>query len=350
MKRKKTTMDHVQRFFNRLYKNLERTAGMRLHHTKKDDLPDIDRMNRIMDVFYKNPCLKIHDKENISIVNFESSDNVKIEALVYKPNPDSKKWIIGSHWFGGHKYWSLYHALILTKMGYNVIAYDFRNHGNSGKSPVTMGATEHLDFLATLNWLMENEKEIDSLGIMGTSMGAYVTEYNNIINADLLRSVNLKFAIADVPYGSIETLFWKVKNQYLKLIPKKMAKKRINKLIDKLNKNNNVDLRASNLIEKLEIDKLVPAAPTLFLHGKYDAVTPVTDSYDLYIFSEKLIPGNEIYTFNNSSHTQSTRLNFETQSQLILNFVNGFEDSKIDLQPILDFFEIKNPIENRNRI
>ncbi|WP_338971394.1 alpha/beta hydrolase [Spiroplasma endosymbiont of Panorpa germanica] len=344
MKRKITTIDRVQRFINKLYWNLEKTASMRMKFSKKSEYPEVERMNRLMDVFYKNKDLKITDPENITKYKTMAIDDVEIELITYIPNPDSKKWIIASHWFGGHKFWSLYHALVLSKAGYNILAYDFRNHGNSGKAPATMGATEHRDFIAALGWLRKEYTDIECLGIMGTSMGAYVTEYNNIVNGDILRSVGLKFCIADVPYGSMESLFWKVKHQYIKTLTRKTTEKRINKLINKINLSANVDLRDCNLFRKLKYENYIPAAPTLFLHGKYDRLTPVADSYELYILSEAVVKGNQIYTFINSPHTQSTRVHFQTQTRLMLEFVHKYDPKGFDIEEILQSYSITEPI------
>ncbi|AXK51309.1 alpha/beta hydrolase [Spiroplasma alleghenense] len=345
-KRKITTIDRVQRFCNKLYLNLEKTVSWRFKRNKKSDFPEIERLNRLMEVFYKNKFLRIEDTQNLEIFKTMSIDDVEIELLTYTPNPDSKKWIIASHWFGGHKYWALYHALVLTKAGYNILAYDFRNHGNSGDAPATMGATEHRDFLAVLGWLRSNHNDIETFGIMGTSMGAYVTEYNNIVNGDILRSLDLKFCIADVPYGSMESLFWKVKHQYLKTMTRRSTEKRINKLINKINKAANVDLRDCNLFRKLKYENYVPAAPTLFLHGKYDRVTPISDSYELCLLSEAVLKGNEIYAFQNSPHTQSTRVHFADQTRLILEFVNKHDPKGFDVEGILQQYEITEKLSD----
>jgi dipeptidyl aminopeptidase/acylaminoacyl peptidase len=66
-------------------------------------------------------------------------------------------------------------ALLLRRVGYNVLVFDGRGHGNSGGRYVTYGFYERRDVEAALDWLV-TEKKIDKqrVGLAGESMGAAI--------------------------------------------------------------------------------------------------------------------------------------------------------------------------------
>jgi uncharacterized protein len=53
---------------------------------------------------------------------------------------------------------------------YNLVLFDFRNHGQSGAAPTTQGVREAGDLLAVVDWL-ETTKGPDLIALLGVSMG-----------------------------------------------------------------------------------------------------------------------------------------------------------------------------------
>ena len=53
---------------------------------------------------------------------------------------------------------------------YNLVLFDFRNHGQSQDAPTTIGLLERLDVRAVVDWL-EERKQPRSIGMLGVSMG-----------------------------------------------------------------------------------------------------------------------------------------------------------------------------------
>lgn len=87
-------------------------------------------------------------------------------------------------------------VLPFTMAGFNVLAIDLRNHGESGDAPpVTLGEYEYLDILAAVDWLRNyidtEAKQLDKnrIGIYGESMGAATvllaaaSDNNSFVNA-----------------------------------------------------------------------------------------------------------------------------------------------------------------------
>ncbi|SYV95985.1 Uncharacterised protein, partial [Mycoplasma putrefaciens] len=71
-----------------------------------------------------------------------------------------------------------------------------------------MGLFESRDLIAAVKYLKETE-QVESLGLFGMSMGAYVTNYVATTQKELLDSSNVKFIISDSTYGSMESLLYK---------------------------------------------------------------------------------------------------------------------------------------------
>jgi hypothetical protein len=131
-KRKISYINVIRRITGRIYLWLENllkpnwVTRLRIKKGKLDIPLELAKMNRIMNWWYKRPELKISDAKPLEHVTFKTKDDLNISGVIYRGNPDSKKWVVACHWFGGHKYWALYNTIMFRKMGYNVLAIDFR--------------------------------------------------------------------------------------------------------------------------------------------------------------------------------------------------------------------------------
>ncbi|MGH2402185.1 MAG: alpha/beta hydrolase [Candidatus Limnocylindria bacterium] len=78
--------------------------------------------------------------------------------------------VVLAHGWGSNKSNMLGRAAILHD-AYNLLLFDFRNHGQSSAAPTTQGVREAQDLRAIIDWL-EREKGPDSIAVLGVSMGA----------------------------------------------------------------------------------------------------------------------------------------------------------------------------------
>jgi len=78
--------------------------------------------------------------------------------------------VVVLHGVGGNKQWSLVPARMLRSLGYGVLVFDFRAHGDSGGSTVTYGMREALDVKAAHEWLVRRQPGV-TLFALGYSMG-----------------------------------------------------------------------------------------------------------------------------------------------------------------------------------
>jgi pimeloyl-ACP methyl ester carboxylesterase len=77
--------------------------------------------------------------------------------------------VVLAHDHGGNKSTMLATAAVLHA-DYNLVLFDFRNHGQSGSAATTAGVYERGDLRAMLDWL-EGTKHPVSIGVLGQGMG-----------------------------------------------------------------------------------------------------------------------------------------------------------------------------------
>jgi uncharacterized protein len=77
--------------------------------------------------------------------------------------------VILAHAYEGNKSTMLAHAALLHDE-YNLVLFDFRNHGQSGGDETTQGALEEDDLRAVVDWL-EGHKGPQQIALLGVSMG-----------------------------------------------------------------------------------------------------------------------------------------------------------------------------------
>ena len=89
----------------------------------------------------------------------------------YIPAEASDKAVIFIHGHGADRHEGMRWFKAVHQAGFNILAFDLRNQGKSAKSFSTMGYFEKRDVIRALDYLQQ-QKQIESIGIFGTSMGA----------------------------------------------------------------------------------------------------------------------------------------------------------------------------------
>ena len=118
----------------------------------------------------------------------------------YSPNGDSKKTMIIVHGHGSTREGTTKYGLIYFKLGYNIVRYDVRGHGDNLRTRCTMGDIESKDLDEIINYVQETYQP-ESISLHGTSMGGAtvlltISRYNK----------NIKFAVVDCPYSNVSRL------------------------------------------------------------------------------------------------------------------------------------------------
>lgn len=344
----KTLTNIVKKALNKFYMGLERPFRPSWRKRKKvqPEFAAVLRTNNIVKKFYKRPELIIDDLENLTSIKFETTDGFKLEGYTYEPNKGSNKWLVGCHWFAGHKNCALHHAKVFAEMGWNIMVFDFRGHGDSQKTPTT-AIDEYLDLLAALDWLKAN-KTIDELALMGTSMGAFVVNYVAVKYAQMLADLNLKLIVSDCTYTSIYTLFMHVKRVYLKLVSNRRAKAFVQKQIRAHQKSSPTTDYENADVLKLIKEGHKPLAPGVFFHSLNDLVTPPSDTYELLIARKDHIEGDKHKIFTFAMHTQAIRTHFKSFNYEIASFINQYSPDEVRFTSVVERWELLKLTSSKN--
>tara|TARA_B110000908_G_scaffold167799_1_gene221400 strand:+ start:604 stop:1509 length:906 start_codon:yes stop_codon:yes gene_type:complete len=103
-------------------------------------------------------------------VSFQPNDGNDLSGW-YMPAEKSDKAVIFVHGHGADRREGMRWFKAVHQAGFNILAFDVRNQGNSTKSFSTMGYFEKQDVIGALDYLQQ-QKQIQRIGIFGTSMGA----------------------------------------------------------------------------------------------------------------------------------------------------------------------------------
>ena len=137
-----------------------------------------------------------HDYENVEVT---TSDGYTLRGWFIDKGSDTT--IIAIHGYTASKYEEEYMKPIidiLARNGYNVVAFDFRAHGDSDGEITTLGLKEVEDYTRIIDWLKsEKPDKAEKIGVIGYSMGGAVT----IMLSAKDKRVNA--AVADSPYIDI---------------------------------------------------------------------------------------------------------------------------------------------------
>jgi alpha-beta hydrolase superfamily lysophospholipase len=132
-------------------------------------------------------------------VAFASADGIPLVGW-WMPADTANGTVIVLHGYGESKNQSLAYAPFLHRAGYNVLAFDFRAHGESGGDHTTVGIDEVKDVEAAWAWL-RSRADVDAsrVALMGFSMGAATA-----INA--AGSVPARAVVDDSGFATLENI------------------------------------------------------------------------------------------------------------------------------------------------
>lgn len=143
---------------------------------------------------------------NTQHVKFHSRDGIPLSGY-FIPGPktgDRESTILLTHGYMRSKHQMLPYASFLHKAGFNVLAFDFRGHGESGGNLSTIGDLEAQDILGALDFLDEYKgNKGHTYGVLGLSMGAV-----SAIGA-AARDKRIKAVVSDSSYSLANKVFKK---------------------------------------------------------------------------------------------------------------------------------------------
>ena len=105
-------------------------------------------------------------------VRFTTDDGVTLTGWLIPAERDTRAAVIVMHGFTGHRLGELAAYVPWLRRRYHVLQFDFRGHGGSGPSVITLGTLERRDVAAAVRFL--EGRGLGPIALMGLSMGAAV--------------------------------------------------------------------------------------------------------------------------------------------------------------------------------
>ncbi len=175
-------------------------------------------------------------------------------------------------------------ADILTRHGYAVLAFDLRNHGESGGDVTTLGYTEVNETRAAFDYLL-TRTDIDPqrIGLLGHSLGAVI-------------AIRAAAQIPEIALLVSESGFISVQENAGEIIPVltgQAAGSLVGWFVDR-----EAGVPVSEVNSLVDVAKIAPR-PILLIHGEADSIVSVNNSRRLF---EAAGEPKELFTIPNGGH------------------------------------------------
>lgn len=210
------------------------------------------------------------------------------------------------HGFSQGKYKSLIYAEIFLKLGFDVLIYDQRNHGLSGRAYTTMGYYEKYDLKKIVDWCCNTYSDDCKIITHGESMGAATVLLHLGIDKRVICT------IADCSYSDLKELL-KHQIKYFYHIPLLLVY--LESIV--------TYLRAGfwyGQVSPIEVVSKVDT-PILFIHGKKDDYVPTEMSVRMYDSKKNR---KALYLVAGASHARSCVVNRTEYEKRISEFVEKY--------------------------
>ncbi|MCE8163078.1 MAG: alpha/beta fold hydrolase [Candidatus Moeniiplasma glomeromycotorum] len=155
---------------------------------------------------YFDFCEKLGLKEEFSVIT--TQDKLVLYGIRISPvlkNGNNQKLIIFCHGLTNNR-WSLFYVMHLAlQRGYQVLAYDARNHGASQKSYTSLGQVEASDLQDIISWARKKSRPT-KIGLCGFSMGSstllfWIAYFGGVENPEVV------MAICEASFDKFSTQF-----------------------------------------------------------------------------------------------------------------------------------------------
>ncbi|MBI4863850.1 MAG: alpha/beta fold hydrolase [Candidatus Riflebacteria bacterium] len=240
-------------------------------------------------------------------VAIQSTDGVTLASWwIPAGKTASARTMLVSHGVGANRDDILRFCPFLHAAGYNILAWDWRGHGQSSWARVTFGLKERHDVRAALDWLKANHpREAGWIGALAISMGAAIW----IQAAPLVPEV--RAFVLDSPFASLRTML-PFQYRYLPEVARGPFA-RLTAFYAGLVIGTGVD----GVAPVAEIASISPR-PLFIIHGTSDEVIPHTQSQ---LLDEVARQPKEVWIVPGAFHTGVREMHPEEYHRRVLAFL-----------------------------
>ncbi|EOA06977.1 Hypothetical protein, putative alpha/beta hydrolase [Mycoplasma yeatsii 13926] len=275
-----------------------------------------------------NKKLKIKEYKTPTINFFTNSfDGTRIAGSIWLNSKQSDKWVVGVHGYNSNRVEVLYLLWHYRQLGYNIITFDFRNHGVSDGKVTTWGYQEKGDLITIINWLIQ-KYNVSTLGLVGTSMGAFTINYFLLTEPVLIKKANIKWAISDSSYMSVKHLLKKMVTNNAPRFLQGLGNDILKDILKVYKQEYQVNLSDLNFRELIQTSNKY--IPVLYFHNRYDKVTNYLDSVRMCKIKNNIEQANEnkVIIYDQGVHHTKSIIEFENDYiARSLKFVRSHENS-----------------------
>lgn len=223
------------------------------------------------------------------------------------PNGESKRVVVFCHGITWNLFGSIKYMMLFRELGFAGIAFDHRNHGESGANTTTFGKYEKHDLGVMVKWIRDRFGNDAIVGLHGESLGAAVAlQY-------LTMDQGISFCVADCPFSDLPDLLkLRMKNDY-RLPPFPLI---------------NLAGFFSRLSTGLRFAEASPRnalkgvnTPILFVHGKEDRYIPPEMSLEM---AEQQRTTRKVYLAPEAGHAESFLKNRDRYREEVIGFMKAF--------------------------
>lgn len=233
-----------------------------------------------------------------------SAELLDNENTLKENNGKQKKIVILSHGFRCSRVCSYIYAKVFLNLGYTVLAYDQRNHGDSDKTFSGMGYYEAKDLNEIIHWCYEKFGQDAIVVTHGDSMGG------STVLLQLAYDERVTAVISDCPFSNLEDLLiHQVRHRYY--LPAILVKTADYITFKRAGFHFN-DVSPIACVQKTQ-------TPILFIHGKEDNYVPTDMSRQLYHVSKGY---RELYIVDYAKHSASCVTNMEEYQRRMKEFID----------------------------
>ncbi len=227
---------------------------------------------------------------------------------IYFPHSNSERTVILVHGITHNLYGVFQYVPVFHELGYNVLAFDLRNHGRSGGHNTTFGYYEKADLKAVTDWAFQQLQGNGIVGTFGVSLGAAIALQHAAIDQ------RISFVIADSSFSDLYDLIRirLKKDAHLPAFPFLTIMNFYVYLLTGMHFRDASPIRA---IPKVE-------CPVLLIHSKNDTYIPPQMTIDLY--EAKTQGKRMLYLASGANHAEAywqDQVEYKRQIEIFLNQV-----------------------------